>query len=536
MTARTIAVAMVRFKWLPAAAAAALVLVPGSRELDARGGGQRWGYNPPGGPVLMNYWRFASPWGALNGWGIPHHNLDAPRGGTGNVPGNSINYGTGGGPLPTLDRSVSFPGASSNISTTLPSFSTPAPTAPYRTEKRFDPPYYFNYNSYWHHGYWGGGKWGWGRWGGALGIGSFGRWSFGPIYYVSGYGQFRNPFLNDARPAVPEHLDYSQVIEDLPDDDEPSATSTSTDPTAATTAVSPNEETAAERLKYLVRTPEVKAGLKAFDAASDAFQKKDYDTALQQTNDALEQLPDDTAIHEFRALIFFARRDYQSAAEIIYAVLAVSPGWDWTTLSSRYTDQEEYQRQLRALETFQREHPDSAAAAFLRVYHYTTCRHYESAVKQFQTTMRLLPEDDLLPALATLVEGAVEKQLASTAPEAAASMPPATAIGAPQNQNNQPIAKGRLVGQWKAFRGGTTSIQLTFGDDQRFVWVATREGKSRRIAGQYVLEGNLLFLGAGSATLIGSVELNREGRFRFTLVDGGPATAGLDFANDGQRK
>src|SRR5262245_48554368 len=107
------------FKLLRASAALAVlavVLLPGSRELNARGGGQHWGYNPPAGPVLMNYWRFVSPWGALNGWGIPHHNLDAPRMGSGNSPGRSI-VGFDGTPLPTVDRSVAFPGASSNTTT-----------------------------------------------------------------------------------------------------------------------------------------------------------------------------------------------------------------------------------------------------------------------------------------------------------------------------------------------------------------------------------------------------------------------------------
>jgi tetratricopeptide (TPR) repeat protein len=511
-------------------AAAALLLVS-SHELHARGGGQHWGYNPPAGPVLMNYWRFASPWGALNGWGIPHHNLDAPRLGSANFPGRSNTPGFDGTPLPTIDRSVAFPGASSNISTELPSFNTPVPTGPYRTEKRLDPPYYLNYNSYWHHGYWGGGQWGWGRWGGALGIGSFARWSFGPIYYVSGYGQFRNPFITDARRAVPEHLDYSQMIEDLPDDDEPPAGSTSTD-AEGTPATEPNEETAADRLNYLVKTPEVRAGLKAFDAASEAFQAKDYDGALQKTDEALAQLPDDTAIHEFRALIFFARGDYQSAAAIIYAVLAVSPGCDWTTLASRYTDQEEYPRQLRALEAFHKEHPDSAAAALLRAYHYTTCRHYEAAVKQFQTTVKLLPNDELVPALAALVAGAVEKSSSDVVPEGVSNPTPAASTRTPQNQDNQPIAKARLVGDWKAFRGGSTAIQLKFRDDQRFVWVATREGKPRRIAGRYVLEGNVLFLGGGSGTLIVQVQMKKQGGFSFTLLDGPPVRPGLDFASD----
>ncbi|MGE5193533.1 MAG: tetratricopeptide repeat protein, partial [Deltaproteobacteria bacterium] len=496
-----------------AVAAAAFALLGTSQELEARGGGQHWGYQPRDGYPLWNmYWQFASPWGALGGWSIPHHNLEAPHLG----PRTTIGSFDPTMHAPTLDRSVAFPGSSSNVSATMPSFTAPAPTAAYRTEKRFDPPYYFNYNSYWHHGYWGGGKWGWGRWGGPLGIASFARWSFGPIYYVSGYGQFRNPFLNDARRAVPGHLDYSQVIEGLPDDDEPPANSTSTDPAVASPPDS-GDETYAEKLEYLVKSPEVKAGLKSFDAASEAFQRKDYQSALQKTDDALEQLPDDAAIHEFRALILFARGDYQSAAEVVYAVLAVSPGWDWTTLSGRYSDQEEYPRQLRALEAFHKEHADSAAAALLLAYHYTTCGHYEAAVKQFQTAVRLLPDDNLLAVLAALVAGAVEKVPAGASPEEAGGPRPAASTATRKDQDTRPITKTRLVGEWKAFRAGTTGIQLRLRDDQRFVWVATRDGKARRIAGRYALEGSLLLLEGGSGTLIGRVQTTKGG-FNFWLL------------------
>jgi hypothetical protein len=46
--------------------------------------------------------------------------------------------------------------------------------------------------------------------------------------------------------------------------------------TGGTPAVKPGEETEVDRLAYLVKSPEVKAGLKHFDAANEAFQKKDF--------------------------------------------------------------------------------------------------------------------------------------------------------------------------------------------------------------------------------------------------------------------
>ncbi len=387
----------------------AAVLFLAVEELHARGGGARWGYRPPAGNPLTSMWLFASPWGALNGWSIPHHSSDGNRQGTGYGGMGYTGYtGFDSGSLPTIDRSVAFPGSSSNLAPLIPSFNTPVPTKPYQTNKKFEPPYYNNYNNYWLHGYWGGGQWGWARWGGAAGIWSVARWSYGPIYYSSGYGVFRNPFLAAGQPApVKQVLDYSSPIEDVPDDDEPVANSTapgSTDKSASP----PAEESLQEIENYIVKSPEVKAGLKSFDAACEAFKKKDFDLALKQTDEALDQLPIDSAVHEFRALVLFARGDYQESAATIYAVLAVSPGWDWTTLIGLYADQDEYTRQLRALEAAHKKTPDSAAITFLRGYHYTTCRHFEAGVKQFQALVKLLPDDDLAAALVALISGAVE--------------------------------------------------------------------------------------------------------------------------------
>jgi tetratricopeptide (TPR) repeat protein len=494
--------------------------------LLARGGGPEWGYRAPAGQT--GTWGWGLGWGGINLrsiYGIPHHSLDAPDFTYHSSPTSSFNIGQHAA---GIDRSV-FAGASSDTSVLLPNFNRPTPNAPYRTDKRLEPPYYHNYNSYWHHGYWGGGQWGWGNWGGPMGIWSFTRWSFGPVYYVSGYGQFRNPFLAGQKVPLKPFLDYGKPIENLPDDDEPAAKSASS-AAQGSDAKDAAAESTEEIISYVVKSPEVKAGLKLFDAAADAFRKKDYDLALEKTDDALEQLPYDSAIHEFRALVLFAQGDYPQAAATVYAVLAVSPGWDWTTLSSRYDDQEEYARHLRQLEAFHKQNPDSAVAAFLRGYHYTTCRHTEAAAKNLQAAARLLPDDALIPRLATLVAGAAEKSDASSVPAAPAEAPSQPAKDNSSNQNLPPIKKAKLAGQWQAFRGGTTSITLTLRDDQQFVWAATRDGKTRLIAGPYAFEGNVLFLYGGSGTLIGGVQPRPAGSINFTLLDNAPADAGLDFA------
>lgn len=499
---------------------ASTLLLPG-HILFARGGGQTWGYQPPAGAPLTNYWRFASPYGALQGWGIPHHSLDAPRLGSGN---SSVGAFNSNASFPTIDRSVEFPGASSNASTLLPAFQHDVPAEPYQTNKKFDPPYFHNYNGYWHHGYWGGGQWGWGRWGGPEGIWSVARWWLGPLYFTSGYGSYRNPFTVEQKPAPVAYLNYATPLEDIEDDEVPS-TSTS----VPEKADPPNLETGKENQEaienYLIKTPEVKAGLKSFEAATDAFQAGQYDQALKHIDAALTQLSYDPALHEFRGLVLFALKDYQQAAATIYAVLSVSPGWDWTTLSGLYPDQDVFTGQLRNLEAYHKEHPESAAAAFLRGYHYTTCRHTDAAVKQFETTVRLLPDDRFLPQLLSLVAGGLEKSSpnpGSTAQQSATDKSPEPAVS--------PIANGTILGDWRAQPRDSTTVDLRLNKDQQFVWTATQAGSPRVIAGRFAVEGDMLFLAGGSGTLIGRLQIQPGGGgFTFSLPGNNHTEAGLVF-------
>ena len=70
----------------------------------------------------------------------------------------------------------------------------------------------------------------------------------------------------------------------------------------------------------------------SFDAARDSFKAGDYAKALEQVDQAIHQMPNDAALHEFRGVTLFALHRYTDAAVPLYAVLAVGPGWDWKTL------------------------------------------------------------------------------------------------------------------------------------------------------------------------------------------------------------
>lgn len=505
--------------------------------------GLHWGYQPPAGNPLTNLWLVASPWSALSGGGIPHHSLGPSnlnqaygpggrqtRSSTGMLVGQST-YGTVGSGYssPQSNRSAIFPGASSQMSSSTYSrpagggysptyYSAPtyyaAPTdgSP-RTEKVYQPAYFRNYNEYWHHGYWGGGQMGWAHWDQEMGRFCFPRWGIGPLYYDSGYGTYQNPFV-----AGEERLAPYAVVIDL--DAQGNA-----DANAAA-----GDESRQLAQNRVLKSPEVTAGLKAFDAAREAFRNRDFATALRKVDESLESLPNDPALQEFRGLVLFAQGEYRQAAAVIYAVLAVSPGWDWTTLGSMYADQDEYTKQLRKLETYRKQNTESPEAAFLVAYHYATCGHHEVAVKHLRNVVKLLPDDRLTPHLATLLAEADAKRSSDKAPGDAAAAPDA-AVPKPAEEKPAPFDGSKLTGTWHASRGTNLRFELTLEEDTKFAWVVEGAGPARaRIEGNYLWSGNYLLLSSGDGMMIGVVTpKSLGGSFNFRLLENAPSEPGLDF-------
>ena len=136
-----------------------------------------------------------------------------------------------------------------------------------------------------------------------------------------------------------------------------------------------------------------------FDQARTAFKNGDYTGALDITNQALRQLANDPALHEFRALVLFALQRFDEAAASLYAVLSVEPGWDWTTMIGLYPDVDIYTRQLRALESYLAQSPQSASARFVLAYQYLTQGHAEAAIAELKVVGQVQPKDTLTAQL-----------------------------------------------------------------------------------------------------------------------------------------
>ncbi|HTI51112.1 MAG TPA: tetratricopeptide repeat protein, partial [Planctomycetaceae bacterium] len=388
--------------------------------------------------------------------------------------------------------------------------------------------WHHNYNNYWHHGYWPGyghgwgwgGGWGWG-WGypwGAAALGGMIGWGLGSMYYSSGYGSYSNPYYVATPAYAGTYLDYSQPIPVSADTQSYAQTDGSTDPNAP--VITPADTPP---------SPEVQAALKPFDDARTAFKAGDYNQALTKVDEALKSLPNDAALHEFRALVLFAQAKYQEAAAVIYSVLSVGPGWDWTTLSSMYADVDVYTKQLRTLEDYSKAHPDSADAAFVLGYQYLSCGHNEAAAKQFQTVARLLPNDQLAPQLVKMIGAKSGDQ---EPPQPPPSADPNAKPALPPEDDGPPIDKSKIVGTWKSARGKAVAIDLALKGDGSFTWKVNQGGRTNVIEGQYEVEGNLLMLKQTSDgnTMVGRVLMADKPGFNFKLVGSGPNDPGLDFA------
>ena len=354
-------------------------------------------------------------------------------------------------------------------------------------------PSYYNHGFY--HGYWNG-HYGFGNgWGGSYWRHPYywglGAWGLGSLIYGCGYLGYYNPYYGSGGGTDTYNYAQPRPVNTQPVDTQPE------------TAETPNSGNAAEE---------------QLNPAIDAFKKGDYDSALDLVNQAIQKTPTDAVCHEFRALVLFARHDYQQAAATIHSVLAVGPGWDWTTLSSLYTDVQTYNDQFKALEQFVDDHPQDGAARFLLDYHYLTCGHADSAATLLKQVVQLVPEDKVAADLLKMISP--PKPDENNAPEPASPKPAATKV--------DPTT---LVGNWTAARDDGSKFELTLTSDSNFTWKFSLKDKREEFGGTYSVEGNLLILERkDGGSLIGELTPNGDNRVNFKMLGSPGDDPGLDFS------
>jgi tetratricopeptide (TPR) repeat protein len=353
-----------------------------------------------------------------------------------------------------------------------------------------------NVHNDWYHGYWSG-QWGygagyqhpWAAWGvtsAAIGLTS---WADGSLFYDTGYDAYANPYWESTPVVEYPAIDYSQPIVTttaLPDANAP----------AAMIAVGESER------------------------ARTAFYSGDYATSLEFVDRALSSTASDVVLHELRALCLFAMHKYKEAAGTLYAVLSVGPGWDWTTMSSLYANVDVYTQQLRGLEDYVRQNPESADGHFVLAYHYMTQGHLEPAARQLKDVTRLAPNDQISRQLLAMI--------ALSGGGSPGAVPAARSTSEPESKRTAPAS---VVGNWKAPAKGGGTVDLSLGADDRFTWKYARPEKTQSFDGKYELAGTTLVLEySNGGTMVGRVDADGKDRFSFKMVGGPPNDPGLVFS------
>lgn len=297
------------------------------------------------------------------------------------------------------------------------------------------------------------------------------------IGWATGYYGYRNPYYVDSSTTYYDYSQPIQVVESYPE--------TTDDGTTPAPEVS-------------------QKGLDFFDRSMQEFYEGKYDNALASVNNALKEIPNDTAIHEFRALVLFALGDYNESAATLYPVLSVGPGWDWTTMSSLYPSVDVYTTQLRALEQYRDSRPTETAPRFVLAYHYLTAGHEDAAAEQYEKVVSLNPQDDLSRNL-----------LLSLNPEADVPKPDVVEPPKPTQQ----VTSTELVGTWTAKRAGDSFV-MTLKENGDFTWTyQPSSGGESSVDGVWAVdEEGILALDMGEEDVMVAQVILNQGQLDFYML------------------
>ncbi len=320
-------------------------------------------------------------------------------------------------------------------------------------------------------------------------------WSLGSLFYDTGYSSYRNPYSAPPVQAYSETLTYSEPIARV----------------AANRPLQSDEEELTEAEK----------SSEALELARTAFREGDYLAALMATDEAISHQPGDSTLHEFRALSLFALGRYGDASGVLNPVLASGPGWDWDTMDGFYETTDTYIEQLRKLEEYATNAPDSADSRFLLGYHYMVAGHLDEAYAMFDRVAELQPTDSVAIQLRDLAASSKteDEEDSATLDEGTVNMDDLVIL-----------PETAIVGTWTAQSVDEKEITLSLKDDGTFSWDYEGKGEEPVLTGDWSIDDEgLLVLADEDVQMVGDIDLEKENSMRFILAGSPEGDPGLLF-------
>ncbi|MEO1523828.1 MAG: hypothetical protein AAFX06_00245 [Planctomycetota bacterium] len=168
--------------------------------------------------------------------------------------------------------------------------------------------------------------------------------------------------------------------------------------TAADTVVAgPVADTAEQKLLRLIET------------AKTQFRAKKYDETIETLDNAVQLVPENSDVLQFRGFAHFAKHDYDAAAADVYDALLLGNTWNWQAVRDLYQSKEVYENHLRTLEAVRKAAPNMTHH-FLLGYHYLVLEHLARGQKELERALQAQPGEPLVTQLVSVVSDIRSKE------------------------------------------------------------------------------------------------------------------------------